>query len=111
MPRNVGRRNRYITITQRDAGTDAAGDQLTTWSTLRSEWAEFLAPTGRAQADRFAADRQVAPVAYSVRIAFCADVTAAMRVTCDGITYDIAQVVPDVARREYTDLVCVAGVV
>lgn len=110
MPRNVGRRNRYITITQAPS-KDSSGDFSGSWTTVRNEWAEFLAPTGKAQADRVMADRTTSPVAYSVRINYCTDLTIGMRVTCDGVTYDVSQVVPDVARREYTDLVCVAGVV
>jgi len=111
MPRNVGRRNRYITILKRNVGTDSAGEPLTTWSTVRSEWAEIRAPSGKSQAETIAGDRKVSTVAYSVRINYCTDLTADMRVTCDGMTFDVVQVIPDIARREYTDLVCVAGAV
>lgn len=70
-----------------------------------------MQPTGRAAAQVLTADRESSPVAYSIRINYCTDVTAAMRVTCDGVTYNVAHAIPDVAHRSHTDLVCVMGAI
>ena len=109
MPLNAGDLNRRVVITQRDSGVDAAGQPVTTWSTLATVWASVKAPAGKAQAERMSADRSTSVVAYSVRIRYRTDVTAAMRAEIAGQVYDIEQVVQDLAGREYTDLVCVAG--
>lgn len=103
-----------ITIQARQSGQDAAGQPTGAWAAVCTTWADIVAPSGRATAERVAADRSTAPVAYSVRIRWRAGITPAMRVLCSvqgsPLVLDIVQVVPDLARREYTDLVCVLGV-
>lgn len=111
MPLNVGKLNRYITIKRLVGTRDAAGQPTNTWETLRTDWAQILAPSGKSVAEKVLADRETNPVAYSFRVRYCTDVTIAMRVECEGVTYTVANVVPDVARREHTDIVGVAGVV
>jgi SPP1 family predicted phage head-tail adaptor len=111
MPRNIGKMNRRITILKPTPGRDSSGTPTTTFQALRSEWASIVQPTGRATAQGITADRESSPVAYSIRINYCTDVTAAMRVTCEGVTYNVMHVIPDVARRNHTDLVCVMGAI
>lgn len=104
-----GTLNRLVVIEQRTPGQDAEGQPLNTWQTVATVWANFKAPTGTASAERIGGDREMSTTTYSVRIRYRTDITAAMRVTADGVVYLINQVIPDVARREYTDLVCTAG--
>lgn len=51
-------------------------------------------------------DAVAAKVKASIRIRYRSDVTDAMRVVCDGRTYQIKAVMPDVSGRVFTDLVC-----
>lgn len=109
MPLNAGQFNRRVTFLQRSASQDAAGQPVDTWSTYATRWANVRSPSGSAAAQQMAADRETSAVAYSVRLRYCTDITIAMRAQIDGVTLDIAQVIPDRAGREHTDLVCVAG--
>lgn len=105
----AGRLNRYITIQRRVAGADAYGQPSTTWETFAQTWADVRAPAGRAAAQAVTADRTTSTTAYSMRIRYRTDITADMRVQLAGVVYDIAEVLPDLAHHEHTDLVCVAG--
>lgn len=51
-------------------------------------------------------DAVAAKVKASIRIRYRNDLTDAMQVACDGQTYQIKAVVPDVSRRVFTDLAC-----
>lgn len=105
----AGRFNRRITIQRRADGADAYGQPSTTWETHVQTWADVRAPAGRAAAQDVTADRTTSVAAYSMRIRYRTDITADMRVLLAGMVFDIAQVLPDLARHEHTDLVCVAG--
>lgn len=109
MLRNIGRRNRYAAFKVRATGRDAAGQPLTTWSTLRSEWASITPPRATS-AERTSENRTVASGLYLFEIHYCTDITVDMRVEVEGETYSIVDVVPDVARRGYTHLMCARGV-
>ena len=50
---------------------------------------------------------QVASLAkVSIRIRWRTDVNASMRVLCNGVAYNIVNVMPDMQRRVHVDLVC-----
>ena len=52
---------------------------------------------------------QVASLAkVSIRIRWRTDVNASMRVLCNGVAYNIVNVMPDMQRRVHVDLVCEA---
>ena len=52
---------------------------------------------------------EVSVVKASIRIRRRTDVTAGMRVLCDGKVYDIRAVLDDVSGRVFTDLVVEVG--
>lgn len=68
---------------------------------------------GMISAERMEGGIELSTVACSVRIRWRNDVTADMRVKIqiEGVdTYlDIKQIVKDIARRQFVDLVCVMG--
>lgn len=105
----AGTLNRRVVISRPVAGQDAWGQPNTSWETVATVWAAFLAPKGRAMAEEAAAGREISATAYSVRIRHRTGLDSGMRVTEGADVYTVAQVIHDVARREYTDLVCVAG--
>ncbi len=106
---SAGQLNRRITISRRVTGQDSWGQPATTWETVATVWAHFLAPRGRAAAEEIAAGRELSATPYSVRIRYRTGIDSGMRVTEGADVYTIAQVLPDVAGRVYVDLVCVAG--
>lgn len=106
---NPGQLDRRVVIKTRSTTQDAAGQPADTWTTLATVWAHIKAPAGAAAAERVSADRETSTAAYSIRIRYRTDITAGMRAVHGSTTFDIVQVVVDMARREHCDLVCVAG--
>ena len=108
----AGNLNRRITIQQKVSGVDSWGQPVDDWKDLAKVWAWFKAPTGRGtlSAEFQAESGEVSRAQYSIRIRYREDVTAKMRVVdTQGRIYDIRQVIPDVAGREYVDLVVGTG--
>jgi SPP1 family predicted phage head-tail adaptor len=98
-----GKLNRRVTIQSLDAGVDALGQPLGTWSTVAQVWASIINKSGL---QAIKADQPVSIVQSSIRIRYRSDVTASMRVVHGATVYEIAAVLPDVAGRQWTDLVC-----
>ena len=69
---------------------------------------------GTITAEREEGGRELSVVHCSIRIRWRNDITASMRVKIevDGTPtyFEIKQVIPDIAGRQYVDLVCVMGV-
>lgn len=103
----AGNLNTRVTIESRSTSTDLHGQPVETWAPFASAWAWIRVPTGVAASERIQADREIAPVAVSVRIRYRTDITPAMRVVYGVATWQISSVIEDVAGREYVDLVCV----
>lgn len=103
----AGRLRNLIAIQSRDSGVDAAGQPAQTWTALTSVWADILGANGM-QTIKVPLDG-VEINAYSFRIRYRTDINAGMRVVFGGQNYDIKQARHDLARREWTDLVCELG--
>lgn len=106
--------NCQLVIKARAAGEDAAGQPNGDWTTtVCTPWAHYVAPSGRASAERVASGAEVSVTHCSWRIRYRATVTAGMRVyhTHDGTTdvWEIRQVLPDLEQRDHLDLVCELG--
>ena len=100
----AGTLTQRITI-QRRAPGGALGQPSNTWEDVATVAANMRYGSG-SEAIR---SGQVASLAkVSIRIRWRTDVTAAMRVLCNGLDYNIVNVIPDMQRRVYVDLVCEA---
>ncbi len=96
----AGLLDRRIVIEQNTPTTDAFGAEVESWSTLDTVWAQIMQPKGR---EVFEANQVVAEVDVVFRIRWRSDVTAKMRVSYGGETYDIAAAI-EVRRQRYLDL-------
>ena len=101
---NAGMLSERITIAARDAGKDAAGQPVNTWTTVATVWADVRYPSGLSEI-RNGADRET--LKASIRIRYRADLNAGMRVTHRGRVLDIRAVAPNHAEN-YVDLICEA---
>lgn len=108
----AGDLNREIKLQERVAGIDSEGQPVGGWvdhdaSTI---WASVRGATGMG-AIKGAMQGATEINAYSFRIRYRTDVTAAMRVVeiDGGEVYDVKQVRHDKAGRVWTDLVCELG--
>lgn len=99
----TGTLNRQVTIQRRDGGKDEYGQLTDTWVNVATVWASILHKSGL---ETVKSSVDISVVQTSVRIRYREDVTAAMRVVYGNTLYDIRAVMPDVAGREYCDLVC-----
>lgn len=99
----AGTLNSRVVIKSRSTTQDAIGQQVETWSTVATVWANIRFTSGK-EAIKSGAETSTARA--SIRIRKRADVTAAMRVYHGSVIYDIEAVLPDEERREHCDLVC-----
>lgn len=99
----AGTLNQRISIQQRGATCDAAGQPVESWSPVAEVWASIMHASGMSTI-KAGADTSV--VKASIRIRYRTGLNAGMRVVGPLATYAIKAVLPDVARKEYVDLVC-----
>lgn len=102
----AGRYSRRVTINARTAGVDAYGQPVSTWSLHAQVWANCKPPTGAANGAQVAADRQVAPAAYSYRVRWPSTITPGMQLVDGDLVFSVANVLPDLQQRQHVDLVC-----
>lgn len=96
--------NSLIEIRQRDAGSDAGGQPLKTFTTVvASLWAEILHPSG---VEQVRGGGQVSLVQASIKVRRRDGITAGMRVVHGSAVYDIRAVLPDEVERANMFLVC-----
>lgn len=90
----------YVSIQVRGTGKDAAGQPLDTWVELRKAWAD-IRTTGGLEAIR--AGAVTSTVNASIRLRYCEDVDASMRVVYGPTIYKVIAPLPNGARL-YLDL-------
>ena len=95
--------NRRVRIEQRAPGQDQTGQPSGDWVLFVTLWANVRLLSG---IDAIKADAQVNRTRASIRIRYRTDITCAMRAVCDDMVFQIEDVLPNLATREYTDLVC-----
>lgn len=99
----AGRLNTRCVIQRRTGGTNDWGEPLPEgWGTHATVWANIRPLSG---SEAIKADAEVSTVRASIRIRFRSDITAGMRVLIGLAVYQIEAVMPDLARREFVDLV------
>jgi SPP1 family predicted phage head-tail adaptor len=99
----AGSLNTPITIQRQVTTTDAIGQPLLTWTDYALVWASVRHLSG---VESIKAGASVSTVQASMRVRWLAGIGAGMRVLAGGVVYEIRAVLPDMQRREYTDLVC-----
>ena len=99
----AGQLSRQIELQRPGATLDADG-QPSGWKTVTKVWADIRFVSG-IESVRGGADVSLRKA--SVRIRYRAGIDASMRaIGPDGTPYRIVGVLPDLAAREYMDLVC-----
>lgn len=110
----AGKLKRRVRIDQR-RGAGTLNDPIR-WAPLATVRANVRMLTGK---ESILSDAEVGQASASVRIRYREDVTTGMRVTVvksvngqtvDLIAFEVLEPLPEVASREYVDLVCKTGV-
>lgn len=100
------RLNKRITIQQKTAGQDGAGQPIDTWTTVATVWAEVKDVSGR---EFIAAQAGQAEVTTKVTIRYLAGIKSDMRVVHGADVYNI--IVPlDAGDKRELLLMCSRGV-
>lgn len=99
----AGKLNTRISVLRQDQVRTGGGQVVGQWIEHAAIWADVKFPSG---IGTIKADSDVSLVRASMRIRFREDIRADMRVVTGGLVFDVQAVLPDLARREYVDLVC-----
>jgi SPP1 family predicted phage head-tail adaptor len=102
----AGKLNQRVKIQYLNAGQDATGQPVQTWSDFATVWANVRYQTG---IEAINTDAVVSLAKASVRIRYRSDITAGMRVLHGTIAMDIKAVLPDETGKTHVDLACVAA--
>lgn len=105
---DAGLLNRRIEIQTRQAGRDAAGQRVMTWTTTYAVWANIKGATGLGST-KMQSDMIADINTYSFRIRYLSAVNAGMRIVYNSQNYDIKRVRHDMDRQDWTDLVAEVG--
>lgn len=100
---NVGKLNRKIVIKSQSMNQADDGQPLNEWEPYASPWAHIRFMNG---VETMKGDSPTSVAKASIRIRYREDITNAMQVVYNGITYRILAVLPDEAKREHVDLAC-----
>ena len=95
--------NRQITIQQYTVTRDSYGGEVQAWADLVTVWAQ---KAHRASREFFAAQKVNAETTDMFIVRFRSGVTAKMRVTFDGKTYDIIGADDPDGRKRELQLLC-----
>lgn len=103
----IGAMMEQITIQQRSATQDAYGDELESWSTYATVWANVEANRRATDMEHFVAGagKERQRTQYVARIYYDSAITVdGHRVSWAGKVYDIEQVFDPDGRRQWTEL-------
>lgn len=99
----VGELNQYATIIRPVVTSNDYGEEITTWSTLAKTWA---AMRNVPQREPFAADQFVSVVNTTFTMRYRTDLSAKMRITTGGNTYEIDSTADPDGNKRFIECQC-----
>lgn len=100
---NLGRLRHRITFQQQSSTQDGYGEQVNTWSNLKTVWASVEPLHGR---ERFAAQQVHSETTTRIKMRYQAGIESKMRALYGSKTYDILSVIDLEERRIVLHLMC-----
>jgi SPP1 family predicted phage head-tail adaptor len=104
----AGSYNRRVRIERRIRDSDRESND---WQLVLTAHARVIMQSGK---EIIAADAPISMIKASIWVRYskrnCTNICEGMRLTVGGLAMRIEQVRPDVARREYVQLICVGDV-
>ena len=98
----AGRLNRRCVLQTPSTEADELGQPIPGWTDVATVWASIRHLSG---VEAIKADAVTSTVKASIRIRYRTGLNAGMRVVHGAQVYQIEAVMPDLARREFVDLV------
>lgn len=99
----LGRLRHRVTIQQQSSTQDGYGEQVNTWSNLKTVWASVEPLQGR---ERFAAQQVQTETTTRIKMRYLAGIESKMRVAYGTKTYDIMSVIDLEERHIVLHLMC-----
>lgn len=100
----AGKMREAVTLQQKSVSRGANGEEVVSWSTFASVYAQVQPISGR----EFVALRQAqSTITHRFRIRWLTGVTTAMRVLWNSQPYDIVEAINVDARNRQLELLCV----
>lgn len=97
-----GKNDVQVTIKSLGVTQDASGEEIESYSTFATVWAEKKTP--RTQ-ERFTAEQRLAIRTCAFRFFYISGLTETMRVTAEGVDYQVTGVSSD-QRENWAELAC-----
>lgn len=97
--------NRLFVLQAVTGSVDAIGQPVGSWTAVQTFWGHIKVSNGY-EAIKANATAEVGKVSIRARYPVSKVATAGMRLTHDGVTYNIQSIQPDIAGREFVDFVC-----
>ncbi len=94
-----------ISIQARGTARDAAGQPVDAWTEIGAPWADVRVLGGL---ETIKAGAVTAQSKASIRIRYRTGIDTSMRVVHGAVVYQVQAIQPDMARKQYLDLVCEA---
>jgi len=101
---NPAKMDRQIVLQRRTVAQDAYGEEIETWSTLDTVWAQRVELKG---SEQWQARQVIANIEAKYRIHWREGLTPVDRFTEDGRVFDVHSAI-EMGRREAIELVCSA---
>ena len=98
----TGKLRSRVDIQSRSTTQDAIGQPVETWTTFATAWAHIRVMGGL---EAIKAGAVTSTLKASIRIRYRTGIDAGMRVLHGGVVYQVLAVLPDVAGREFIDVV------
>lgn len=99
----AGRLNRRCTLQSPSQSVDAIGQPTPGWTDVATVWGDIRLKSGL---ESIKAGAPVSTVPVSIRVRYRTDLDASMRIVHGSTVYAVKAVMPDVAGRQFTDMVC-----
>ncbi len=103
----AGARSALVEIQRNVPTTDEAGQPVSGWQTVGTAWVNVRHRSGM---EAVRADTPTSVVQVSVRIPYPViaetPIDTSMRLLCEGESYEIQAVLPDLQKRQHVDIVC-----
>lgn len=106
----IGKLDRRITFQEKIIGTNASNeDEETGWQNIATNPTVWASKDERLGSESYRADKLVDYHTIHFICRYRADITAVMRVVCEGRAYNIVSPPAEISRRRYLNIECESG--
>lgn len=107
---NIGKLDRRITFQEKIIGSNASNeDEETGWQNVATNPTVWASKDERTGSESYRADKLVDYNSIYFICRYRSDITAVMRVVCEGVAYNIVSPPVEISRRRFLSVECESG--